>query len=138
MTTSTTTFLKAFVTAFILFVLGDMLWHTILFGDFYNGRIALLNGGTLPPMSFPYFIFAFEFIAAAGTVYFVLPSRSVQEGAWKGALLGLMMVSAINFVCHTLITNWDLTLVGVDTMWGVVLGAITGAAIMMVSGKKLN
>ena len=138
MTTSSSAFFKSFVTAFILFVLGDMLWHVWLLGDFYNGRIALLNGGTMPPESFPGFVFAFELIAAAGTTYFVLPSRSVQEGAWKGAVLGLMMISAINFVCHTLLVNWDLTLVVVDTAWGIVIGAITGAAIMMVSGKKLR
>ena len=133
---STSSYIKGAGTAFVLFILGDALWHDMLMGSFYMSRIDAINGGPAPA-TFPCFIILFELIAALGSTYLVLHlSKNIAEAAKNGAILGLMMVSAINLVNHTIILRWDLTLVVVDTAWGVVLGFLVGAATYYAAGMK--
>ncbi len=131
-------FLKGFLAALVISLLGDYLWHVVLMADFYNPRMEAITG---VPMSadFPPFIFLFTVIASFVTTYFVLGAAckgTIGEGALHGGMMGLAMAAAINFVCHSLIPKWDLTLVGVDVAWGVVMTAIVGAAVIAVAGKK--
>jgi uncharacterized membrane protein len=130
--------IKGFVTALVLFIIGDIVWHNVVLYDFYATRISAINGGAMGA-DFPPFLIAFEVIAAAVMTYFVFAAakdRSVGEGAKHGAMLGLLAGSCINFVNTSLLTGWDSTLALVDTAWAVVLGAIVGSAIVMVAGKK--
>jgi len=131
-------FLKGFFTALVLYIIGDVVWHNVLFYDFYSARLMAINGTPLST-DFPPFIIAFEIIGAAVTAYFILAAQktsTVQEGAVHGGMLGLSMVAAINFVAHSLIPKWDVTLVAVDTLWGILLGVIAGAAVVLVTKRK--
>lgn len=123
----------------MLSLVGDVLWHNVLLSDFYFSRLADINGAATDTVGFPLFLVVFELISSAIVTYFVLAmskKRPVLEGCWNGALLGLLMVGALNFVNHSLIAKWDSTVVMVDTAWGVLLGAICGLAIVLVAGKK--
>jgi uncharacterized membrane protein len=134
---TTSTFIKGLLAAFVLSLVGDMLWHNYLLADFYNARLQSINGGTVP--AFSNFMIALELLAAAITTYFVLAAaktRTIGEGAVHGAMLGFAMCGAINFLNHSLFPGWDLTLVEVDTAFGVVLGAIVGAGIILATGGK--
>ena len=132
---STSSYIKGAVTAFVLFILSDLLWHTVLLGDFYNSRLEAINGAAMTANPIPAMIF--EAIAALGSTYFVLAlSKSLFDAAKHGAILALMMISAINLVNHTLLLQWDVNLVLVDISWGVVTGLIVGAATYAVAGKR--
>lgn len=130
--------IKGFLTALILFIIGDLLWHNVILSDFYNARLMAISGGALSH-SFPPLIIAFEVIAAAVMTYVVFAAskdHTVGEGAKHGAMLGLLAGSCINFVNHSLFPLWDLAMVAVDTAWAVVLGAIVGASVVAVSGRR--
>ena len=134
---NTSSFIKGLVAAFVVSVVGDMLWHNVLFADFYNQRLMRMTGGTVP--GFSAFIIVVELLAAAVTTYFVLAAarkRTAAEGAFHGALIGFAMVGAVNFLNHALFPLWDATLVSVDTAWGVLLGAAAGASVIAVVGRK--
>ncbi len=130
-------FTTGFIVALILFLIGDFLWHGWILGDFYMTRLDAING-TAMSEEFPLFILAVEVISALGLAYFVPAiARTPVEGMWNGAFLGLIVASTLNFVNHSLILKWDLTLTLVDTAWGIVMGAIVGAAIIMVGTKRV-
>lgn len=136
---TTSTFIKGFIVAFIVSIVGDYLWHSVLLADFYNQRLTAINGAPTAT-TFPPFIVLFEVIGSAGIAYFILAthSKTLWDGAWRGGLLGLMLGSGINFVDHSLIAKWDLTMALVDTAWATVLTAIGGAIIVAVCGKKAS
>jgi uncharacterized membrane protein len=133
---SSFSYIKGAVTAFTLFIVSDMLWHTVLLGNFYTERLQYING-THMDASFPFSILLFECIAALGCTYFVLRlSNNITEAVKNGAILGLMLGSAINFVNHGLILTWDSTLMLVDTGWAIVTGLLVGAATFAVAGRN--
>jgi uncharacterized membrane protein len=107
--------------------------------DFYNARLALINGSSTPP-ALSVLAIAYEVIAAIGIAYFVLGSLSSKadwmEGAWKGAFLGLLIAGGLNCVNNSLIQHWDTTLALVDIAWGVVTGAVVGAILVLFVAKK--
>jgi uncharacterized membrane protein len=132
------TLYKGIAVAFVISLVGDMVWHSVLMADFYGAYIASINGAPWDP-SFPLPLIVFELICSAVMAYFILAAakaHTVTEGAWHGALLGLAIVGAVNFVNHSLMPKWDITLLMVDTAWGIVLGAVTGAAVMRVAAKS--
>ena len=131
--------IKGILVALVLSFLSDYLWHTVLLADFYNARFIAING---VPMStdFPPFIALFELIGAVVLTYFVLGAAckgTVGEGFFHGALLGLLVGTGINFVAHSLIPKWDLTMALVDSGWAIVTTGIIGAAVAAVAGKKI-
>lgn len=130
-------YIKGVVVAFIVFVASDLLWHAVLMADFYNMHVAAVNGVAGPTVSVPASLILMEIAGALGGTYFIqlaLPPRSkVMTGMWKGALLGLLMIGAVNAVGHGVILKWDLTLSLVDTGWGIVTGALMGAAVGAVT-----
>ncbi len=138
MASSTSSFGKSFLVTVIIFLLADILWHSVLLADFYNTRLAYING-LYPADSFPPFIFAYEIIAAGIMTYFIRVAArpgSLVSGMGNGALLGFLVSGGINFINHSLILKWDLGLTIVDTLWGVAMGAIAGAAIVWVEANK--
>ena len=134
--TTTPSLLKGAVAALVVFVVGDFVWHNVLLVDFYSTRLDAINGMHVP-LSFPPFILLFEVIGSLGTAYFVLNmSHSLGQAIFNGAVLGLMMVSAVNFVNHSLILKWDITITLVDTLWGIAMGGLSGAAVRMMVARK--
>ncbi len=133
---SSSTFFKALLAAFVVTLIGDYLWHNVLLLDFYTGKLAGVNGGTVPDFSPS--ILVLEVLSSAVTAYFVLVAArkgTMAEAAFHGGLLGLAMVGAINFLNHALVAGWDTTLVSVDTAFGVILGALAGVAVLTATKR---
>lgn len=133
-------FLKGFVAASAVFLLGEYVWHHALLAGFYAPRLAAVAGvasmaGQVPASLLPFIIGA-QLLGAAATSYFVLrTSRSCKEAAMNGAIIGLLMVAAVNFVNHSLLASWDLALTLVDTGWGILLGGLGGMAVHGAAGR---
>lgn len=131
-------FIKGFIVTFVVFMVADFAWHSWIMMDFYNARIADVNGGMLPAATFPVFIILYEVLAAACMTYFVQATAKkgdLMDGAFKGGLLGFLVSGGINFINHSLIMKWDLNITLVDTLWGIAMGAVAGAILVMI-GKK--
>lgn len=133
----TSSLVKSTIVAFVVNIAGDMVWHNVLLADFYNARLMEITGGTVS--GFSPFMILLELLGAAVTAYFVLAAarkHTMAEGAFHGGLIGFAMVGAVNFLNHALIPAWDVTLVSVDTAFGIILGALAGCAIAWVSERK--
>lgn len=133
---TSSTFFKGLVAALIVALVGDFLWHNVLLVEFYDAKLSGITGNGVP--SFSPFIVVLEVLASAVTTYFVLAAaktRTVAEGAFHGGLIGFAMVGAINFLNHALFPGWDASLVSVDVAFGIVLGAVSGAAIVSVTKR---
>ncbi len=136
-------FLRGFAAASVVYLLGQYAWHHVLLAGFYAPRLAAMAGvasvAEQGPASLLPFIIAAQLLGAAATAYFVLrTSNSPKEGAVNGAIVGLLMVGAVNFVNHSLLANWDLALTLVDTGWGILLGAIAGASAYVIAHAKVR
>lgn len=131
----TSSFIKAALAVFVIYIIGDYVWHTVLLGDFYFSRLSIINDAPVSP-SFPPFIVAFEAISALVTARFIPRlSGNTSDALVNGGLLGLVSVGAVNFVNHSMIAGWDLTMVAVDTTFGVVLAALAGVVAFRVARK---
>jgi uncharacterized membrane protein len=106
--------------------------------DFYESRLRAING--VPSSNdVPFFILAYALISAFVMTYFILATakeKTTSESALHGGLLGLLVGGGINFVNHSLLLKWDLSVLAVDTLWGIAVGAIIGAAVLSVSKTK--
>jgi uncharacterized membrane protein len=132
-------FLKGFAAALVVFMAGDILWHNVFLRDFYMTRFDVINGGPVEGSDIPVFIILFEIYASLVLTYVVLgmaKRRTLVEAKMHGAMMGLLVAAGINFICHSLIPAWDITMAMVDTLWGTGLGAIAGSMIWIVAGKK--
>ncbi|TSD00602.1 MAG: hypothetical protein Greene101449_74 [Candidatus Peregrinibacteria bacterium Greene1014_49] len=134
-------FLRAFITAFVLFLLLDAFWHGGLMADFYNQRLISLNpllAGAMLGLS-PGILFV-NAINAVALSYFILThiqhGRSLADAAWIGALLGFTVVGTVNFLNNTFIPRWDIVLALVDTAWGTASGLVVALAIAATCGEE--
>lgn len=133
--TSTSSLLKATVAAFVVSVLGDYLWHNVLLLSFYGPRLMELNG-VAASTAFPLSLLFIELVVSFGMAYFILKtSHSYTHAFWNGLFLGLLTVGTLNFVNHSILVRWDMTLAIVDTLWGIGLGGIGGLVVFWTAKK---
>jgi uncharacterized membrane protein len=125
-------FFKGLAISFVVIFLSDYVWHTMLFGDFYTSKMGSL---VMPePMMVP--LIVLEALLAAGVVWFVPhASSSNTEAVGNGAFLGLLTAGTVNLVNHSFMPGWDLALVGVDVLWGVLTLAVAGVLTFMFARK---
>ncbi len=132
-------FWTGFIATLVLFFIGDTVWHNVLLKEFYGTRLAAI-GGTLPT-GFPPLLVLLEVMGAVGMVYFVLATWNKKNplwtAAWTAGFIGFLMIGSVNFLNHTLLPQWDLALVIVDTLWGTALSALCGLAVGMLVRKKM-
>ena len=130
-------FWKLAFVAFFLSTIGDYFWHMVLFGEFYRVHLEAVNSGVPVSMSFSPFLLGLEVLMALASTHFVLGmSKSSKEAAGNGALLGLVATGAVNAVNHSFIVAWDLPLALIDTVFGILIGAIVGWCIFSLSKKN--
>jgi len=76
----------------------------------------------LVPAALVYFL-----IPAAVTYFAIKGSKTVEESAKKGALLGLSMYGLYDLTNYATLKGWTLEMTLTDTLWGTVVSA-AGAA----------
>lgn len=114
-----------------IFFIIDLLWIGLVANNFYRSRI-----GHLMEISWPAAI-VFYLVFLLGITYFAT-YPAVQEG-WRsalivGALFGFFTYATYDLTNLATLRDWPLSLVVVDMIWGVLLGASVSAGTVLVYG----
>jgi uncharacterized membrane protein len=126
-------FLKGFIVSFVVIFISDYLWHTLLFANFYNGKMGAMIAPGAPMLGI---IILLEVLAAAGVAWFVLGvSKNMMDSLCNGAFLGVLTIGSVNLLNHAFFQAWDLELVLIDVLWGVLTFALAGAIAFIVTSK---
>ncbi len=118
-----------------ILALLDILWLGFIANDFYQTRLMHLLG----PVQWPAAI-AFYFIFIAGLLFFAvapaLDGQSLSKAIILGTLFGFFTYATYDLTNLATLTDWSLSVVFVDIIWGAILsGSI--AAISYSIGKWL-
>ncbi len=129
------TWLYAYLSTLVVFVLCDMVWLTTMANRLYRptlGDIMLADAKLLPAV-------AFYLIYPAGLVIFaVLPavkSGSLAQSAILGALLGFFSYMTYDLTNQATLRNWTFQLTLTDVTWGTLLGATSAAAAYLIAAR---
>lgn len=129
------TYLTAYLSTLVAFVLLDMAWLGTMASRLYRptlGDIMLAN------VNLPAGI-AFYLIYPVGLVYFaILPALktgSLGQAMLSGALFGFFTYITYDLTNQATLRNWTTQLTLVDAGWGTLLGAIAAAAGFWVTAK---
>jgi uncharacterized membrane protein len=119
--------LKVFVPTYIIGMAIDFLWIGVLAGGFYKTQLAGMIRSTKDFAGGHWVAAALVYVAIVGGImFFVLPRvSSTGQAALYGALFGLITYGIYELTNYSLLLNWPLKVVIVDTIWGIVLCAIT-------------
>lgn len=129
------TYLCAYLSTLVVFVVCDMIWLTIMASRLYRPTLGdiMLTQAKLPPAV------AFYLIFPVGLVIFaVLPaikSGSVAQAAISGALLGFFSYITYDLTNQATLRNWTLQLTLTDVAWGTLLGAISATAACLITAR---
>jgi len=112
-----------------IFFIVDLLWIGLVANNFYRNRI-----GHLMEINWPAAV-VFYLIFLLGVTYFAT-YPAVQEG-WRtalfvGALFGFFTYATYDLTNLATLKDWPLSLVVVDMIWGVLLGASVSAGTILV------
>lgn len=122
-------FLKAGITAGIVFIALDGLWLGVIARSFYKEQLGSLLT-TQPDWIMAACTYAFML---AGFLWFVFPqvqmSRSVLQAMQYGARFGVVVFGVYECTNAAIITGWPFYMVIIDTVWGGILYAMASAAI---------
>lgn len=120
--------LKQLITTFIVTIVIDYVWLTVIAQKFYLDQLRpllrLSSEGKIQailPSALGVYV-----ALALGTVFFVLPKAGgspVHALGW-GALFGLVVYAVYEFTNHSLLQQWPFKVVIIDLIWGIILGGI--------------
>ena len=126
------TFIKLFVTAFIIFLAIDFLWLGLIAKNVYSQELGSLMK---PEVNFyAAFLFYAIFIVAL-TVFVIMPG--IEAGSiWKvmllGALFGLASYATYDLTNYATLANFPLKIVLIDLAWGTFLGTSTSTLTYII------
>lgn len=125
-------FLISLITTFII----DMVWLGYLAKNLYQTSLQSflrIENGELQPI---WWAAGIVYAAIAlGIVTFVLPKAngSVFHALLAGGLFGLTAYAIYDFTNYSTLANWPLTITLIDTLWGMVLCALTSAITLLIA-----
>lgn len=117
-----------FITAFISYLILDLLWLGVIIKPF-NTRILAPWLGELKmiPAVMVYVLLA------VGFTFFVLPKITTIGTAFLwGALLGAIIYGVYDFTNYATIANWPIKFLLVDWAWGTVSGGLVSVIVYSV------
>jgi uncharacterized membrane protein len=114
-----------FITA-IIFVFLDSVYLTLI-KNYFNQQIKFVQGSDIKINYFA--TIAVYLVLVFGLQYFIIDKRkSIKEAA----LLGLVIYAVYELTNLSLLKNWKLTTVVIDTLWGTTLYGLTTAIIYKI------
>ena len=125
-----------FITLPIVIVL-DLIWLGGIMAQFYQHELGMLarrmNGTFAPYLPTAVLVYV---LMAAGLVIFVyprvMPSVGLDTFLW-GALYGFMVYGIYELTNYTILANWPIKLVIVDTAWGAFLFGVTSYSTLYIA-----
>lgn len=102
----------------------DLFWVGVAMKDFYASRLGHLMGDSVNWWG----ALGFYLVFPLGVLYFAASASTLAGAALSGGLLGLVTYGTYNFTNLAVLKEWPLSVVALDILWGIVLGALLGAA----------
>lgn len=129
------TYLCAYLSTLVVFLLCDMAWLGTMASRLYRPTLGdiLLTDVNLPPA------IVFYLIYPAGLVIFaVLPglkAESLVQAASSGAMFGFFSYLTYDLTNQATVRNWTSQLTLLDVTWGTLLGAISATAACWITAR---
>jgi len=127
------------VAAFAVMFLLSYLWHVVLMADFYQsnpGEVGAIDRET--PM---FFYIGLGYLSLCLVMAYIYPKGAegdnhIMDGIKFGAILGFLWIVPHSSVLYGATIMTSKTLVFGDGLYHIVEGAVGGAIIAMVYGKR--
>lgn len=125
-------FLKMYLIAFVVFLLIDAIWLSLIANDFYRKHLGFLMKDS------PNFVAAgiFYLVFMVGLVYFVImpgiDAASIGKILLGGVLFGLITYATYDLTNLATIKDWPLTVTIVDLLWGSFLSTAISLATYLI------
>jgi len=125
-------FLKMYLIAFVVFLLIDAIWLSLIANDFYKKHLGFLMKDS------PNFVAAgiFYLVFMVGLVYFVImpgiDAGSIGKILLGGVLFGLITYATYDLTNLATIKDWPLTVTIVDLLWGSFLSTAISLATYLI------
>jgi len=125
-------FLKMYLIAFVVFLLIDAIWLSMIANDFYKKHLGFLMKDS------PNFVAAgiFYLVFMVGLVYFVImpgiDAASIGKILLGGVLFGFITYATYDLTNLATIKDWPLTVTIVDLLWGSFLSTAISLATYLI------
>ncbi len=129
-------YLKLYLLTVQVFLAIDMVWLGFVSRDLYQQQLGYILS---PTVNWPAAI-TFYLLFVVGIIYFAV-APALAQGAWwraaqNGVLFGLFTYVTYDLTNLATLPNWPLTIVLVDTLWGMALcGSV--ATLSYLIGRRL-
>lgn len=127
--------LLAYILAFVVFVVIDLIWLGVIAKDFYFSELRALIAPQINMVAAGVFYLLYP----AGIVVFAimpgLDNQSVMRAVILGMLLGLMAYGTYDLTNLATVKGWPVRMAVVDMVWG---SALTGMVAGIVSAIMLS
>ena len=111
--------LKTFIIAFLSYLILDFFWFKFSLPS-YNKVVGDIQGSPIQSRILPFLAYI---LLPLGLTLFVLNTKN--NSIVYGALYGLIVYGIFNLTNRALFKNWNLNIMMVDTLWGVVVSSLT-------------
>ncbi len=127
-------FVKVYLVAFIVFMVTEGIWLSLVAKNFYKKEIGYLMAKS--PKLLPTIFFSFIFVF--GLVFFAINPALVKDSwsyaLYSGSILGLVSYGTYDLTNHAAVKDWPLKVTIVDLFWGVFMsGTVAGITFFIVS-----
>jgi uncharacterized membrane protein len=126
--------LLVFIIALCLIGFYDFIWLSFIASNFYKTQFGVLGCATLAGVQGKWWaVIATYCLMALGFVIFVFPLLTANpslSNPLHGALFGLVLFGGYQCTNYLVFRDWPLTLVFVDTAWGMFTYALTSCVTM--------
>lgn len=125
-------FLKVYLLTFIVFMVIEGIWLTLVAKDFYKKEIGYIMSKS--PKILPTILFSLIFVF--GLVFFVI-NPALAKDSWSyallaGSILGLISYSTYDLTNHAALEGWPLKVTIVDLLWGLSMSAMVSSITFFI------
>ncbi|MDB5284588.1 MAG: conserved rane protein of unknown function [Bacteroidota bacterium] len=132
-----TRYLILYAITLVFFFAIDLTWLGVIAKNLYKAKLGFIMSDKVNWAA----AIIFYLIYIGGILYFaVVPSVEAGDlfmALIKGGALGFLCYATYDLTNMATITNWPLSIVIIDIIWGTVLTASCAAGTFLVAGKVL-
>ena len=125
-----------------VFLVGDVLWLTLVMNKFFVPQIKHLmdvtSNGTR--INYPSALIAYLLVSVALVWFVVMPfgKQPLMTVFLHGALLGFCLYGVYEFTNHATLISWPLSFLAIDVLWGTVwCGVASAISVALINYFKI-